>query len=91
MNSKTRRHDGRVDAKIFLDDKKQNIINNCLEFNEYWDDWQDYRDGFRLNKDRKMLRSKFISFAKYLNIDRWNKKIKKLINRRKCKKRKYFI
>jgi hypothetical protein len=50
-SKKLRRHSGRVTARLVLKDKKDIIINECLEPQIYWDDWNDYRDGFRYSKD----------------------------------------
>jgi hypothetical protein len=85
---KLRRHSGRITPRIFLFGKKQEIIENCLEPKEYWDDWEDYRDGFRISKDKSKIRNRFMSFAKSLEVERWNKKIRLLIRRRIAKRKK---
>lgn len=84
---KLRRHSGRVTPRIiFGGSSKAEIIENCLEPKEYWDDWQDYRDGFRGYNDKKMIRSPFMRFAKGFNVKRWNKKLKNLVLRRKMRR-----
>ena len=86
INKKTRRHSGRITPNInFLGMTKKEIIENCLEPQEYWNDWKDYRDGFRMNKDRKLLRNNFMNFASSLEVSRWNSKLKKLILRRRAR------
>ena len=57
-----------------------------MEPQTYWDDWKDYRDGIRGNKDRKMLRHPNMITAKHFNVKYWNEKLKKLILRRKARK-----
>lgn len=45
---KVRRHSGRVWPSIQSPQMKWNDIkSNALEPSEFWDDWTDYRDGFR--------------------------------------------
>ena len=70
---------------------KDEIINECLEPQEYWNNWQDYRDGFRGSKDRTSLRNKHMMFAKVFDVKRWNKKIKKLLKIRNAKKTKKIM
>jgi len=85
-SQKLRRHSGRRRGRIIESIGKENIIEQCLEPQEYWDDWKDYRDGFRGCKDRKLLRSKFMSFANNFDVERWNKKLKNLIQVRYARK-----
>lgn len=68
--------------------KKDEIIENCLEPREYWDDWHNYRDSFRSCNDRTILRSPFMQCANFFEVPKWNKKIKLSIQRRKAKKEK---
>jgi hypothetical protein len=88
MNSKERRHSGRVTPVSVWGMKKNDIIENCLEPQEYWDDWKDYRDGFRGYDDRKMLRNPFMFNAEGFDVRRWNKKIRRLLLIRKARKEK---
>lgn len=39
--------DGRCYPRIGIKEKKQFIIDNCLEPQVRWDEWNDYRDGYR--------------------------------------------
>lgn len=86
MNQKSRRHSGRVTPRIVMTEKKDWIIDNCLEPREHWSDWDDYRDGVRGSRDKTLLKNMYGLAAKYFNIKRWNKKIRKLIFRRRAKK-----
>ena len=84
---KDRRHSGRV-SPICYGAKKEILIEEGIEPLDFWDDWQDYRDGFRGCKDRKMIRSEHAHFADYLNVKKWNKKLRLLMLRRKARKAK---
>ncbi len=84
LNSKVRRHDGRVSPRAFPG-PKEFFLDYDLEPQIYWNDWIEHRDGLRYSNDRKMIRSKFMRAP---NIERWNKKLKLLISRRKAKKEK---
>ena len=86
LNEKLRRHSGRVTPRF--KGKKELLIEFGLEPQSYWDDWIDYRDGFRGCNDRKMLRNEYMFGALYFNVKRWNKKIKLLIKRRIARKQK---
>lgn len=56
VNKKTRRHSGRYTPKLVDRGMKYSEIKeNCLEPQEEYDDWSDYRDGMR---DLKYLRWK---------------------------------
>ncbi len=50
MNRKVRRHSGRKQANLVGRMSLDWIREQCLEDNGYWDDWLDYRDGFRNRK-----------------------------------------
>lgn len=93
MNAKTRRHSGRVTPRLNKGMKKEALIEEGIEPQVYWDDWKDYRDGFRGRgtNDRKMIRSEHAHFARYLDVKKWNKKLKTLIFRRVAKKKKRRI
>jgi hypothetical protein len=90
-SKKLRRHSGRVTARLVLRDKKDFIINECLEPQVYWDDWNDFRDGFRSIEDRTLLKNEFIIGSKYSEIKEGNRKIKLLIKRRIAKKKPYKL
>lgn len=87
FNKKARRHSGRITPRCY-GLRKEILIEEGIEPLPIWDDWKDYRDGFRGCDDRKSLRSKYMWGARYLNVKRWNKKLLKLILRRKDRKRK---
>ena len=87
ISTKLRRQSGRRTPQIlFCGMSKREIIENCLEPQEQWNDWLDYRDGFRSCDDRKHLRKGKNRTLNYLNSEKWNKKLKKLIERRKYRK-----
>jgi hypothetical protein len=65
--------------------KKQFIIDNCLEPTPYWNDWNDPRDGMRHCPDKSKFRSKWMCCADYYEVDKYNKKLKKMEYRRRQK------
>lgn len=89
-SQKTRRNSGRRFGRIIFDGmNKEEVINYCLDPQVYWDDWKDYRDGFRVDRDRKHLRSQFMSFASNFEVEKWNNRLRRLISRRIARKVKY--
>lgn len=86
--TKLRRHSGRTIPRIVKGFNKKDLIEQGLEPQETWDDWQDYRDGFRGHDDRKQLRNPNMTLGRYFNVKHWNKKLTRLILRRKAKKNK---
>ena len=69
------------------------IIDNGLEPQKHWDDWQDYRDGFRdWASDRKKLKKDSIILYKSWypelieKLLKNNNKLKRLLKRRKAMK-----
>jgi len=96
---KARRDSGRTEANSTLlhEMKKSDIIARCLEPQEFWDDWKDYRDGNRdtLRDGKKIKLNDVILFGRYLSSYAWedylkrklrNHKNKKLLQIRKAKK-----
>lgn len=83
ITKKLRRHSGRIIPRF--KGRKEILIEQGLEPQPYWDDWRDYKDGFRGCNDRKMLRSRHMFGAEYFDVDKWNKKLKLIIQRRKVK------
>ncbi len=83
LSSKLRRHSGRIVPRFI--GRKEILIEQGIEPQPHWDDWVDYRDGFRGCDDRKMWRNKHMFGAKYFNVERWNKKLKTLFLRRKAR------
>ena len=53
---------------------------------EFWDDWSDWRDSLRYNGDHSMTRSAFMCFARSGEVERYNKKLRKLNAIRKARK-----
>ena len=86
LDLKDRRHSGRVTPRSVGGMKYFEIVEQGLEPQDFWDDWEDYRDGVRGSNDKKQLRSPYIWAAGYLNIKKWNSKLKRLIFRRKMRK-----
>ena len=83
---KDRRNSGRVFSRIV------NPIEDCYCYcKEYWNDWVDYRDGLRGYGDKTKLRSIHMAFSDFLNVARWNMKIKKQIRIRRARKQMYNL
>jgi len=91
LNQKLRRHSGRVTPGLVKGMAIRILIEEGLEPQIYWDDWKDYREGFRGSNDRKMLREEHMPLSKYFDVERWNKKLKALLLRRKARKLKTVI
>lgn len=83
---KTRRHSGRVTPLSTIRHKKPEIIEECLEPQEMYNDWENFRDGFRGYDDRTKLRDKNMRLGEYFEVERWNKKIKKQNKVREARK-----
>ena len=84
LNAKARRHSGRVTPRFF-GMRKEILIEAGIEPAVCWDDWSDYRDGFRGCNDRKLIRNEYMSGARYFDVQRWNKKLNSLVLRRKVR------
>lgn len=86
LTKKDRRHSGR--KTIHVNDKDYPYQET------FWDDWNDYRDGFRGSRDRSLIKLKEGSYCKNLgkNLDPKikpnNFKLKRyyLIRKVRCKK-----
>lgn len=87
-SSKARRHDGWVTPLSTIKTKKQILIDECLEPQPFWDDWNENRDGMRGYPDRTKIQSELMWCAEWLEVSRWNKKNKRLLYRRKLRKQK---
>jgi hypothetical protein len=84
VSKKDKRNSGRVEGRLL--GKNSIKIEEGIESTIFWDDWVDYRDGFRFNKDRKHL-FKCVPFVLDKDkIKKINKKLKKQIKIRKAKK-----
>ena len=84
VRRKVRRESGRQYTKFYDPE-------NGYFFQQYWDDWLDYRDGFRSTySDNTKLQPKQIHKERWCNGDfhkvSVNKKIRMLLNRRKARK-----
>ena len=88
LSQKDRRHSGWVTPRRTLMMNQNEMINEALEPQDFWDDWEDYRDGQRGSRDKKLLRNKYMRYADYFNVKKWNARLRKLINRRKLRKEK---
>ena len=85
VSIKDKRKSGWVEPRSTIYAKKKDIIDDCLEPEPYWDDWIDHRDGFRGYDDKSKIRSNDL-LRESFEIPRWNKKNKKLLNRRNARK-----
>jgi len=79
------RKDGWVTPRCELLAKKQFIIDNCLEPRPFYDDWTEYRDGFRGYDDRTRIRPENMCHAEFFKVAKYNKKLKKMEARRRLK------
>lgn len=89
-NKKVRRHSGRIYPKIF---GPQRILDEEGIFVDYyWNDWFDWRDGWRHGSDQTHLfkNGRGCSCMSPGEIRKSNKKIKKQIAIRKAKKKRKF-
>jgi hypothetical protein len=89
ITKKTRRHNGWKIPDLTIKEKKSNIINDGLDPQAYWDNWREYRDGYRnIGDDRsKLLKKRKIKYA--YNKDKAIKtyhKIRKHIKIRRVRK-----
>jgi hypothetical protein len=84
MNSKQRRHAGRVTPKSTLKAPKKFIINNALEPKSEWDDWNDIRDGCRDLSNPKHIYKHI--HKKVVKVKQINARQKKKLLLRKRKK-----
>jgi len=88
---KDRRHNGYVTPRLTVSPKE--LIRNNLFVNTFYDDWEDYRDGFRdWFSDFKTIKEIHATRGKYRKKDmvekrnQMNQKQKRLLNRRKAKR-----
>ena len=99
QTSKARKKSGWIYPDCVVKAKKIDIINECLEPQPCWDDWNDYRDGQRdWYSDGKKIKNvnineKEIEFDSYEDSYEyrriiWNNKNKRLLRIRKAKKAK---
>ncbi|MFA5857409.1 MAG: hypothetical protein WC867_08665 [Candidatus Pacearchaeota archaeon] len=82
ISKKDRRHSGR--RTYFIND------NDYPYLETKWDDWRDYRDSFRGNNDRTLIKKSALGYGrinKEPKIDKNNKKLKRYYKIRKTRKR----
>ncbi len=89
---KDRRHSGYVTPKTII--SKKELIKNDIFINPFYDEWNNYRDGFRdWFGDFKKIKNICGRYA-HCNIESYNKRIrmnlkqKRLLKRRKIRKAK---
>jgi len=96
INKKVRRHSGWVEPRVTIKAPKGYILDNCLEPKPYYDEWMNYRDGYRdfLKDGTKKKKESFINMWRTFDgsvakkLKRNNHKIKRLLRRRKIRKHK---
>ena len=93
VTKKHRRHSGHVFPRPTI--SKKELIKNDLFIDSFYDDWEDYRDGFRdWHSDFKKIKNIDIGKSSvydelYEKRIRMNKKQKRLLRRRKARRRKF--
>jgi len=96
MKPKTKRNDGWKTPTSTLNQRRQDIIDECLEPTPYYDSWVEQRDGYRSPVDRtKIYKKTYIDIEDDFRnncwsekpiIKDWNKRNKgKLVRRRYMK------
>ncbi len=91
-NKKVRRHSGRYTPFIPEKEKFSEMIANAEEPTEEYDDWMEYRDGFRGDLDRTRLRNKTGSlWQDEEEVKKINKKIMKQLVIKKAIKMKKLL
>ena len=85
LTKKQKRHSGRRYPKIF---GSQRILDEeGISVEEYWDDWVDHRDSWRIGSDEKHFFKKWRACCfNEEEVFQINKRIKKLRERRKANK-----
>lgn len=94
LSKKDRRRSGWETPKICGKMKYSEIIEQCLEPKEEYDEWNSYKDGYRkVNCDRTHFfiprYCRHLGFFSEEDAKKFNKKIKKQLAIRKAKKRKF--
>lgn len=95
-SKKQRRHSGWTTPNSTIRMPKNYIIDNCLEPQIFWDNWNDYRDGYRdyLGDRSKKKKLSFIRMWDSFESDYWTEyiinwkkdrfKIQRLLKRREA-------
>ena len=84
MTQKDRRGSGWVYPEPLVPQKL--IIENDLFIEPYYDSWIERRDGCRGYPDKTKFRPETYWFKHYWQVDRWNKKLKRMLKVRFAKK-----
>ena len=85
--AKWKRKSGWITPETTVKANRNELINKCLEPQPFYDDWENYRDGMRWNRDRTHLKNKHSYMGKpHENLEKENQKLKRLIKRREAKK-----
>ena len=83
-NRKDRRNSGRTYPHLTVSPRE--LRDNDLVITEYWNDWNDWRDGMRFCPDNSLIRKGRCWSVDPDEVEKYNKKNKKLLNRRKLMK-----
>ena len=79
----TKKRDGYTTPKLCISYKV--LIDEDLFIDQFWDDWNDYRDGFRNGcRDKSKIRKKCTMFLDEDERIKNNRKLKKKLRIRKC-------
>ena len=89
VTKKDRRHSGWISPRLVI--SKKEMLENDLFLEDFYDDWEDYRDGMRdWFKDFKLIKNIHINKMKFKELVdkrlKMNHKQKKLLMRRRIKK-----
>jgi hypothetical protein len=91
-SKKDRRHSGYVSPASTIKAKRKEIIDNCIEPQDFYSEWDNYRDGQRdYYRDNKKIKKTINKYKKELSsyeIKRikYNEKNQKMLKIRKAKK-----
>ncbi len=92
LSRKDKKHSGRYTPRVEGKGKISEMVSNAEEPKEEYDDWVEYRDGYRGDLDRtKLMKGKGSFWQDKEEIKKRNKKIKKQLVIRKAKKEKRDI
>ena len=91
MRSKKRRHSGYITPRLTI--SKKDLIETDLFANPFYDDWEDYRDGFRdwFSDFKAIKKIKDKHWSDLIEKrTKMNEKQKKLLDRRQARKSERF-
>jgi len=78
---------GWIYPECTIEGNRKDIIDACLEPQPFWDDWVEGRDGMRGYNDNTRIKPETHWFLDCFDSKRWNKKLKRLLYRRRAKKK----